>query len=199
MTVAILSNPVLQLNSGWLPICVTTVMDAMCKLYDGTAKAVSEDYNVYDFDSWAALRVTENEPYLTTARLKLKVPDVIVLNEYGGVPAQTLSCTRANIYKRDQFTCQYCGSRPGSEELTIDHIKPRSKGGKTEWTNCVLACWKCNSKKASKTLAEAGLKLMKKPVKPNWHPRLVIARIRNTPESWKKFVDEAYWHVALQD
>jgi 5-methylcytosine-specific restriction endonuclease McrA len=193
----VLTGPVLQLNKNWLPIRVITVMDALCKLYDGTAKAVSEDYNVYDFDDWAALRVNENEPYITTAKLKLKVPDVIVLLTYGDIPDKKLACTRANIYKRDHYTCQYCGSRPGTEELTIDHITPRSKGGKTEWTNCVLACWKCNSKKANKTVAESGLKLKKHPIKPDWSPRMVIAKVRNTPEAWKKFVSDAYWNTTL--
>jgi 5-methylcytosine-specific restriction endonuclease McrA len=92
--------------------------------------------------------------------------------------------------------CQYCGTRPGSEELTLDHIMPRSRGGKTTWENVVCACVSCNSKKADRTPAEAGMKLRTKPVKPT----LSICRRQAIKcESWKHFISEVYWATTLDN
>lgn len=194
----VLSMPTLMLNRNWTPIRVTTVADALTKMFEGVAKAVDEEYATYDFDSWAELRVAENEPRIRTGHLELKVPDVIVLGTYGDVPDRKLAFSRANIYKRDRYTCQYCGKQ-GMQDLTIDHILPRSRGGVSSWSNCVLACWECNAKKADRTPSEAGLKLRVTPIKPHWHPRLVLARIRTAPKSWEKFVNDAYWNVELKE
>lgn len=193
-----LGNPVLVLNKFWVPIRVTTVMDALSKMFEGHAKAVSEDYNVYDFESWTALRLHEKDAFVTTARSMIRVPEVILLARYGDVPKKTLAFSRANIYRRDRYTCQYCGSQPGSEELTIDHVLAKSFGGKTTWENCVLACIRCNRKKANKSLEKAGMKLRQKPVKPSWNPRLVLHKVKNTPMNWEKFVSDAYWHTPLE-
>jgi len=194
---SVLSVPVLVLNKHWVPIRVTTVMDALSKMFEGHAKAVSEDYNVYDFESWTALRLHEKDAFVTTAKSMIRVPEVILLARYGDVPKKTLAFSRANIYRRDRYTCQYCGSQPGSEELTIDHVKPKSKGGVTSWTNCVLACVRCNRRKANKSPEQAGLTLRSKPIKPSWNPRLVLHKVRNTPANWEKFVSDAYWNQEL--
>lgn len=94
------------------------------------------------------------------------------------------------------MTCQYCGKQPGSEELTIDHVVPRAQGGQSNWTNCVLACVDCNSRKAARTPAEARMKLRKQPVRPNWKP--IYAQRMNRIQSWNKFISEAYWNVELE-
>jgi 5-methylcytosine-specific restriction endonuclease McrA len=170
-------------------------------MYEGGAKAVDSDYMTYDFESWAEISAQEHESHVLTATLKLRVPEVIVLSKYNDIPDRKLAFSRANLYKRDMYTCQYCGVKPEMKELTIEHIVPRSKGGQSTWTNCVLACWSCNAKKADKSLAECakiGLILRTKPVKPNWSPRLTLGRVKNTPKSWEKFVNDAYWNVELE-
>lgn len=194
MTIAsVLERPVLQLNRNWLPIRVVSVRNAIIKLYEGVARAVlAEDYSVYDFDEWSKLSPVEGDPKLQSAHLFLRVPEVIVLCKYGEIPDRKMVFTRANIYRRDKYTCQYCGARPGMHELTIDHVLPVSRGGKSSWTNCVLACISCNFKKANRLPEEAGMKLKHRPVKPDWSPRLVLAKVRNTPKNWEKFVSEAY-------
>jgi 5-methylcytosine-specific restriction endonuclease McrA len=195
-----LAMPSLVLNRNWTPIRVITAADAFSLLFGGKAKAVDADYSVYDFDSWTELRAKENEPYVTTGRFsRLKIPDVIVLLTYGAIPEQKLAFSRANIYRRDKYTCQFCGERPAIEDLTIDHITPKSRGGISSWENCVIACWDCNSKKGARTLKECGLTLLKKPTKPTWSPALVLARVKNTPKNWEKFVNNAYWNCKLKE
>lgn len=82
---------------------------------------------------------------------RVRVPEVIVLTSYDRLPSNAVTFSRRNIFKRDRFTCQYCGKQPGSEELTIDHVLPRAQGGTSTWENCVLACIECNAKKADRT------------------------------------------------
>lgn len=197
--VPVLEQPVLQLNRNWTPIRVIPVADAMAMLFEGVCQAVrAEDYSLYNYEQWSELRPEAGEQSIKTAHLYLKVPEVVVLCKFDKIPDRKLAFTRANIHRRDAYTCQYCGDRPGTKELSIDHVVPRSKGGQSTWENCVLACTPCNRRKADKTLSESGLKLARQPKKPLWSPRLVTARVKNTPANWAKFVDEAYWNSELQ-
>ena len=103
--------------------------------------------------------------------------------------------TRKNIIKRDGGRCQYCGRKRG--QMTVDHVVPKRYGGKTEWTNIVTCCYGCNRIKGGGTLKEAGLKLLKKPVKPDWVPFLMITiRVKSVPEAWRDYL---YWNLELQD
>jgi 5-methylcytosine-specific restriction endonuclease McrA len=193
-----LDNATLVLNRNWTPVDITSVLNALVKVYDGSARVVKpDDYSVHDFDSWASISVAEGEACVRTATLEIAIPEVIVLQRYSGVPNRGVAFSRANLHRRDRYTCQYCSARPGSEELTIDHVTPRSRGGISSWDNCVVACVKCNFKKANRTPAEAGVKLLKKPCKPDWTPRMVLARIPYKA-SWEKFVTDAYWNVELK-
>ena len=195
----VLNDATLVLNKHWVPVDFTTVLDALCKLYAGSARAIKpDDFSVHDFNSWAQLKVADGAPCIRTARISIPVPEVIVLVRYGHVPDRGLAFSRGNIYKRDRYTCQYCGRRPGTAELTIDHVLPRSRGGISSWTNCVVACVQCNARKASKTLAESGLVLRRVPARPEWSPRLVVARVP-LKASWEKFVSDAYWNVELTE
>ncbi|HEY3319936.1 MAG TPA: HNH endonuclease [Planctomycetota bacterium] len=194
----VLQDPTLVLNRNWEPLEFTTVLDALCKVYAGSARAMKpDDYSLHDFDSWASLRVAAETPCVRTATLSIPVPEIIVLARYGKVPDRGVAFSRGNLYKRDRYTCQYCGCKPGTAELTIDHLVPRSRGGTSTWTNCVVACIRCNSKKADKTLAQAGLVLRVKPAKPTLSPRLVLARVPYR-SSWEKFVSDVYWNAELK-
>lgn len=200
MTSLAMQAPALMLNKNWIPIRVTTALSAIIKVFEGSARVVNpDDYQTYDFDSWAALDLKKDDLFFRTSRLSIPVPSVIVLAKYGEIPDRKLAFSRSNIYKRDQYTCQYCGAKPGTAELTIDHIIPRVRGGQSTWTNCVLACVKCNRRKADKPYQAVPMHLAKLPVKPKWSPRLVLARVTNIPSSWEKFVDSAYWNVELKD
>lgn len=97
--------------------------------------------------------------------------------------------SRLNVYMRDAWTCQYCGLKKHNKELTFDHVTPISKGGKTNWTNIVTACKACNVKKADLTPEQAGLRLIKAPVRPNWMPQHIILRLKNIPVQWEPYID----------
>jgi 5-methylcytosine-specific restriction endonuclease McrA len=192
-----LNEPALVLNSSWYPIGTTTVRDAICMVYRAAARAIDpEDFAAHDFDSWASIRVAEGEPCLRTVRLRIKIPEVIVLNHYDALPVRRVPFSRRNIYKRDENRCQYCGRRPAMMELTIDHVLPRARGGRSTWDNCVLACLKCNRRKGHQTLAEAGMHLMRQPHEPHWTPFVSIP-FGKRKESWEQFISERYWNVEL--
>lgn len=193
-----LDQPTLVLNRHWVPIGTTTVRTAICLLYREAARAVSpEDYSVHDFDSWASLRVAEEEPCIRTVSLRIKIPEVVLLNDYDSYPRHRVTFSRKNIYRRDRYTCQYCGARPPLDELSVDHIIPRSKGGHSNWTNCVLACLRCNRRKGNRTAEDAGIRLRKPPVEPSWTPCITIPLV-NRRTSWEQFISHEYWNVELE-
>jgi 5-methylcytosine-specific restriction endonuclease McrA len=195
----LLQNPTLVLNRAWVPIRTTPVRQALCLLFKGSALVVEpETYRTYSFQTWADLRAAEHEPRIATVRLAIRVPEVIVLTRYDRTPDREVVFSRRNIFKRDGYTCQYCGARPGTKELTIDHVLPRARGGKSEWTNCVLACVECNARKANRTPREARMNLRRVPVKPAWKP-IFTMKVGTLPTAWKDFLSEAYWNVPLEE
>lgn len=167
-------------------------------LWNESARIVDPaDYQLYDWEDWAKLVPNKDEPFVRTMRHRIRVPEVVTLNEFDRVPTATVALSRRNVFKRDRFTCQYCGVQPGSEDLTIDHVVPRSRGGQTSWENCVLACFRCNSRKADRTPDEASMRLKKKPIEPTWRP--IYADRADTIRSWSKFISEAYWVTELDE
>ena len=198
MSPSVLSQPALVLNESWVAIHTVTVRRALRLMFTGAAKAVQpETYQAHEFDTWAGLAIAPDEPCIRTVRLRIKVPEVILLTRYDGLPNPAAVFSRRNLFRRDHNTCQYCGSRPGTNELSIDHVLPRSRGGRSSWENCVLACVDCNRRKRDRTPTEAGLRLLHRPAKPRWSPFLEVpvGRVR---QSWERFVSESYWNVPLQ-
>ncbi|MBN2490435.1 MAG: HNH endonuclease [Planctomycetes bacterium] len=192
-----LDQKTLVLNRSWRAIHVTTVRRALALLYQNAAKVVSPDtFEMHDFESWADFARRRGADCIRTVTLKIPIPEVIVLKGYDGVPVRRVSFSRRNIYKRDNYTCQYCGTRRASEELSIDHVVPRSRGGRMSWTNCVLACLRCNVKKGNRTLAEAGMHLIRTPTRPDWAPYLELT-LGYRRQSWEKFISDRYWDTEL--
>jgi 5-methylcytosine-specific restriction endonuclease McrA len=166
-------------------------------MFTAAARAVEpETYQTHAFETWTELSVAPDEPCVRTVRLSIKVPEIVVLTRHRARPRSSVVFNRRNLFARDRNTCQYCGARPGTAELTIDHVLPRSRGGQGSWENCVLACVRCNLKKRNRTPEEAGMKMLHAPHKPAWSPIIdvPIARVR---QSWRRFVSEAYWNVPL--
>jgi 5-methylcytosine-specific restriction endonuclease McrA len=187
----ILSRPTLVLNRSWHPIHVTTVVRALVMVWNASAKVVDpEDYRLYTWEEWMTLIPRDSAPCIRTARARLRVPEVIALQHYDRVPLAAVTFSRRNVSKRDHYTCQYCGAQPGVEELTIDHIVPRSLGGTSSWTNCVAACVPCNARKADRTPEQAGMRLRRLPTRPEWKPLYAWHGPGPAPHSeiWRKFL-----------
>lgn len=164
----LLNRPTLVLNRSWLPVNVTPVRRALGLVYRGTASIVhTSTYEVFDLSSWVE-RNQNGCPSILAVRFKIPLPEVIVLSRFDKVIRRHLPFSRRNLYRRDRLRCQYCGGRPGTRLLTIDHVVPRTLGGRTSWTNCVLACATCNSKKGGRTPEQVGMSLLQKPVRPEW-------------------------------
>ena len=193
---AVLHRPTLVLNRNWQPVAVATVARALVKVWNDAARVVNpSDYQLYTWADWSSLRPSHDEPFIQTSQMRLRVPEVVTLTTYDRVPANAVPFSRRNIFKRDRFTCQYCGRQPGSEELTIDHVVPRSHQGSTSWENCVLACISCNKQKADRSPEQAEMRLRKQPMRPRWNPLYGLHQMRI--DSWSRFVSEAYWNVEL--
>ena len=196
MIAQVLQRPTLVLNRNWQPVNVATVARAISLLWNETARVVDPaDYQLYDWHDWAQLVPDQDQAFIQAVSQRIRAPEVIALTAFDRVPDASVTFSRRNIFRRDRFTCQYCGDQPTGDALTIDHVLPRAKGGQSNWDNCVLACISCNRKKADRTPQQAGMKLKKAPMRPTWNPIYSQHSVRF--ESWSKFISEAYWNVEL--
>jgi 5-methylcytosine-specific restriction endonuclease McrA len=126
-----------------------------------------------------------------------KLPSVVRLLRFVKVRLRQdyVPFTRANIYMRDDYTCQFCSQEFTSEDLTFDHVVPVAQGGRKDWTNIVTACVPCNKRKGARTPQEAGMTLQRVPRKPASTPALrVTVGLRRMPASWRDYL---YWNVEL--
>lgn len=198
---AVLKRECLVLNNHWQPIQITSVKEAISLVAKGSAKIIDpSDFSSVDLVTWndvSKARDKHENSVIRSQYLQLVPPEVIVLTKYEGQGEKSVVFSRKNIFKRDKFTCQYCGIQPGPEELTIDHVMPKSRGGKSTWENSLLACVKCNSRKANRTPDEAGMKARKVPKKPSWKT-LAQVHPKNRKESWENFLSRAYWEIELE-
>ena len=197
MSVSVLQRPTLVLNRSWQPVNITPVARSMSMVFSGIARVVEpESYQLFDWDDWAALVPNDDEDCVRSVDQRFRVPEVVSLVNFDRLPRSAVTFNRRNIFKRDRYTCQYCGVQPSAGDLTIDHVLPRSRGGQSTWANCVLACFKCNHRKAARLPKEAHMRLRKEPVQPNWSP--AYSRHSARMESWQKFLSDAYWNAELK-
>jgi 5-methylcytosine-specific restriction endonuclease McrA len=194
---------VLILNRNWFAVHVADWQKIICLLYRGHAVAVDQDYRTYNFDEWKEMsQLMEESPngFVHSINFKIAIPEVVALTYYDELPKNDVRFTRKNLYKHYGHKCCYCGNKFKSEDLNLDHIIPKSRGGKTDWSNIVLSCLKCNSDKDNKTPSEARLKMHYQPSKPVWRPSYAVCmgtgvKVR---QSWKKFIDSVYWNSELE-
>lgn len=180
-----LKKHTLVLNKSWMAIHTTTVKNALLLLIGNAAVALNPtSYETFTFDQW----VTQpGENHIRTYKLTIPIPEIIVLTKYNKIPLLSLPFSRPNLYNRDDYQCQYCCKKPGSKDLSIDHIIPRSKGGATSWENCVLACTDCNRLKGDKFLRQTGMKLIKTPMAPKWTP-IAHVKKKDLNVNWLPFL-----------
>ena len=200
---AILQEQVLVLNRLWQAVNICSVRRALSLLFEGHAQVVYSDntgaFQTFGFQEWSDFSGPDHdeEESIRTISFRIRVPRVIVLMFYDRMPKKEVKFTRHNIFERDRNTCQYCGGVFDRKELNLDHVVPRDHGGPTTWENIVCSCIPCNTRKANKTPREAGMQLIRKPKKPKWRPFVQINFGTKRHESWRHFVDIAYWNVEL--
>jgi 5-methylcytosine-specific restriction endonuclease McrA len=207
MTEALEAN-VLTLNRLYLAIHIISARRAFCLLCKNLAEVVDwqdGQFLTYDFSSWQEVsehrRVYArgpNDDWVRTVHTEIQVPRIIRLLSYERLPRQTVKFNRRNIFARDHNQCQYCGKRYPTTDLSLDHVIPRSQGGGATWDNIVCSCLACNIKKGGRTPKQAGLKLIRKPEKPKRSPLLSQKLTQEKYQSWKSFLDSAYWSVELK-
>ncbi len=162
---------VLVLNASYEPLSVVSVRRALILLLKEKAELLE-----------AA------EAVLRAQHVSFPRPLVIRLTYYVKVPRRFgLPLSRRTIMARDFYTCQYCGAQPGKQELTLDHVIPRSRGGQTTWENVVTACRRCNQKKGNRTPKEAGMPLLHTPRQPRYLAFTLLAE-PGLHEAWEKYL-----------
>ena len=202
-----LEASVLVLNKLFMAVHVISVRRALILLCKDLAEVVTEEdgqFLTYDFASWREVSdfrrqfVSEDDDWVHTATTQIQVPRVIRLTGYEKLPRQTVKFNRRNIFARDHNQCQYCGKRFPTSELSLDHITPRSQGGVSSWENIVCACVECNVRKGGRTPKQAHMSLIRKPEKPKRSPMLNLKLTHKKYQSWKTFLENAYWSVELK-
>ena len=170
----------LVLDQGYQPHRIVSWQRAVLMIFDGKVEVIEE----YDDD-------------IRSVTIVIKMPAVVrLLRAVRGKRGVKLS--RMNVAIRDGFKCQYCARKLPLEKLTYDHVLPRAQGGTTCWENIVMACYGCNGRKAARTPAQAGLTLLKQPVRPSWLPVVAfkLDPSLSMPEAWINWV---YWHGKLDE
>jgi len=141
--------------------------------------------------------VSHYDREIRSPNARFQLPSVVALKQY--VPQSRYPpFTRFNVFLRDRFTCQYCGGRHRAEDLTFDHVVPRSRGGVTSWANILTACTRCNLAKGSKLPRECGLSPLAPPRRPTTFELQRSGRAfppNYLHESWRDFL---YWDTELE-
>ena len=163
-----------MLNASYEPLQVVSWQKAFVLWYQGKVDVLEH----------------HNNAIVRSFQAAFKVPSVIRLKTYVRLNFQKkIRFSRENVYRRDEFTCQYCDKVHAARELTLDHVFPVSKGGEKSWTNIVTACKSCNQKKGDKTPQQAGMPLKSPPREPGWLPTLHLEiKIQTAPESWRDYL-----------
>ena len=172
----------LLLNATYEPLKVVHWRKAVTLWCQGKVEVIS----VYDRE-------------VRAVSISFKLPSVIRLLRLVRIKRHVdyVPFSRANIYARDDYTCQYCGQAEPTSELTFDPVLPVAQGGRKDWENIVTCCISCNRKKGGRTPAEARMRLVRAPRRPARSPALRITiGLRHAPESWRDYL---YWNLELDE
>lgn len=164
-------------------------------MYAGVARALDAGYEPYDFVAWRSRMARPDEESVGTSGGPICVPRLVLLSHYARVPQATVRLSRRNVFLRDAFTCQYCARRPTTRDLNLDHVLPRSRGGRSTWENLVTSCRDCNLRKGGAMPDECGMRLARPPVRPTWSAAAQLAATPRRFVEWEPFLSG----VALDD
>ena len=183
---------VLVLNRAWQAIHVKSPAEALAMMFSDTATGLdiqgSDNMIPYKWDKWINLPYDENASYIKTVRGDIKIPKIIILSEFDKVPQKKPKFSSKAIWRRDNGICQYSGQKLTPNEGNIDHVIPKSRGGKTNWTNCVLVHKEINARKADKMPHEVGLKLIREPRIPRSMPTTFYIKNKHKIQEWEPFL-----------
>ena len=165
-------NPALLLNATYEPLKVISWQKAITLVFLGKAELIEAQ-----------------DERVRTSSSSYELPSVLRLVTRVRVPRKPVQFSRANIYRRDKYQCQYCGDKFSPSVLTFDHVIPRSRGGDTSWGNIVACCQPCNRVKGNKTPDEANMPLLRKPKEPRWWPFALGAGLSDSPpDTWRPYL-----------
>lgn len=191
-----LKHRVLVLNRLWQPVNIVGVQRAFGLLLQDHAQVIytgDSSFRMMDAAAWLALSEgdapADNEAYITTVRLRIRVPKVLLLRSYDRLPVQEVRFTRETLFERDDYRCQYCGNSFEASQLNMDHVIPRDRGGRTSWENIVTSCIKCNSRKANRLPHQANMHLLRKPERPRWRPFVSSLIGQDYDREWDHFIN----------
>jgi len=200
--------PVLVLNKNWNPIGTTPLYRAInllisCNKNKIKKAEVIDAYSIpFTWEEWSKTKPCSESKAIHSISGSFRIPEIIKLNDYEKLKTLKVIFSRANLFKRDQYKCQYCGEKPRTAELSIDHIIPKFLGGKTTWENCVICCVSCNTLKANKLIQNvthdkfpSGMKLIKKPKVPNYND----IKFKVKYKSWLQWINTSYWNIELEN
>lgn len=193
----LVNEHVLVLNKFFLAIQVTIAKEAVCALVTGKAQVTDKEYNVYNLEQWKEYtkqHQDEADDYTGIMRspsVQIFVPQVIRIPdcEFNNPVIKTIKYSRRNVYQRDENTCQYCHRKFPKDKLTLDHVVPKSRGGKSSWTNVVTCCKRCNECKGNRLLEELGWKLDKAPTRPRWKSHIGVPFNKTRKDYWNTFLE----------
>jgi len=206
----ILTSRVLVLNSNFVPINIISLKKALIKLVKNVAEIVTienERYSSWNFTSWAEIselrrdfeELGKYDEIIGLGGFTFIIPRIIRVLTYDRFFKHPIKLNRKNIFARDKCICQYCHKKFSPQNLSIDHIIPRSQGGQSIWENLVCSCYKCNSKKRDRTPTQAGMKLLKQPHRPASPPIIKLTIGDRKYKDWQSFISEIYWETSIEE
>jgi len=206
-TAGALQSSVLVLNRYFMAVHVISARRAfalLCKRIAEVVHVMDDRYDSFNFEGWRDVSQyrelfenSDDHQWVHTVSFEIRVPEIIRLVAYDRLPRQRVKLNRRNLFARDDNRCQYCGRRHPTSELSLDHVVPRARGGRTSWTNIVCACTSCNKRKGGRTPREAHMKLIRPSTEPRRSPVIHMKLRSGRYGSWKAFLDHAYWSVEL--
>lgn len=186
---------VLVLNRLWQAVNIVGVQRAFSLLLQDHAQVIhtgDENFRMMDSAEWLELSQREmpqdNEAFLQTVKMRIRVPKVLLLRSYDQLPAKEVRFSRETLFERDDYRCQYCGNHFDQVHLNMDHVIPKDRGGRTSWENIVTSCIKCNSRKANRLPHQASMHLIRKPEKPRWRPFVSSLIGESYDSDWEHFI-----------
>jgi 5-methylcytosine-specific restriction endonuclease McrA len=186
---------VLVLNRNWQAVNIVGVRRAFSLLWQDHARVINTadgEFAPMDAGEWIAwsqeVEAGPGRDFIHTVRLNILIPKVLLLRSYDRLPVSEIKFNRENVFIRDNYTCQYTGKRCKAADLTLDHVIPRERGGRTSWENIVTCRRDINSLKANRLPHEAGLKLIRKPLRPKWRPFSSVVASSGIEREWRHFL-----------